>query len=198
MEKVSITNVLLCGVGGQGILTSGRVLALAALHAGLDVKMSEVHGMSQRGGNVDTHVRIGAAVPSSLIPRGGCHFLVSFEKMEALRNLDYLRGDGVAFVNRLEIPPLAVTLKSGSYLEDIDRLLEAKAPTLLWVEGTEVARQLGDVRNVNVILLGALATRLSLLDEEDWLAALKERFRPKLHEAVTAAFRRGVAYESAN
>jgi len=192
METGKIVNVLLSGVGGQGILTAGRLLALAALHRELDVKMSEVHGMSQRGGNVDTHVRLGAAVPSSLIPRGGADFLVSFEKLEALRYLDYLRPDGVAFVNRLEISPLTVALKKPNYVDDVDRLLEEKAPHLVWVDGTESARELGDVRMVNVILLGALATRLPFLGEADWEAAVKGRFaKPKVREAVMAAFRKG-------
>ncbi len=192
MEKDGITNVLLSGVGGQGILTAGRLLALAALRRGLDVKMSEVHGMSQRGGNVDTHVRVGEAVPSPLIPKGGAHFLVSFEKLEALRYLDYLRPGGVAFVNRLEISPLTVALKQPNYVDDIDKVLEEKTPHLVWVDGTEMARALGDVRMVNVILLGALATRLSFLADADWEAAVKERFaKPKIQEAVLAAFRKG-------
>ena len=192
MEKDGITNVLLSGVGGQGILTAGRLLALAALRRGLDVKMSEVHGMSQRGGNVDTHVRIGEAVPSPLIPKGGAHFLVSFEKLEALRYLDYLRPDGVAFVNRLEISPLTVALKQPNYVDDIDKILEEKTPDLIWVDGTEMARALGDVRMVNVILLGALATRLSFLEKADWEAAVKERFaKPKVRQAVLASFRKG-------
>jgi len=199
MEEMKITNVLFAGVGGQGILTSGRLVALAALHAGLDVKMSEVHGMAQRGGNVDVHVRLGPVVPSSLIPRGGAHYLVSFEKLEALRYLDYLRADGVVYVNRLEIPPLATSLKKGaSYVADIDKVLEEKAPTLVWVDGTELARQLGDPRMVNVILIGALSTRFKELKAEDWEAAIKERFpKPKVTESVLAGFRRGVEYVAA-
>ena len=192
MVTNGITNVLLSGVGGQGILTASRLLAMAALHRGLDVKMSEVHGMAQRGGNVDTHVRIGGAVPSSLIPKGGADFLVSFEKLEALRYLDYLRPDGVVFVNRLEISPLTRALKQPNYVDDVDRLLEEKAPHLVWVDGTEMARELGDVRTVNVILLGALATRLPFLEEADWEAAVKERFaKAKVREAVLAGFRKG-------
>ena len=192
MGKEGITNVLLSGVGGQGILTASRLLALAALHHGLDVKMSEVHGMSQRGGNVDTHVRIGPEVPSSLIPKGGADFLVSFEKLEALRYLEYLKPDGVAFVNRLEISPLTLALKQPNYVDDVDRILEEKAPHLVWVDGTEMARELGDVRTVNVILLGALATRLPFLEEADWEAAVIERFaKAKVREAVLAGFRKG-------
>lgn len=192
---MEITNILLSGVGGQGILTSGRLLALAALAAGLDVKMSEVHGMSQRGGNVDTHVRIGPTVPSPLIPRGGAHFLVAFEKLEALRYLDFLRPDGTAFVNKLEIPPLATSLKEGaSYVKGIDQILEERAPRLVWVDAGAIARDLGDARMVNVIMLGALAPRLNTLKPEHWEAAIAERFGAKIRPVVTEAFRRGMDY----
>mgnify|MGYP000738481870 CR=1 FL=1 len=189
---MGITNVLFAGVGGQGILTSGRILAIAALHAGLDVKMSEVHGMSQRGGNVDVHVRVGPDVPSSLIPRGGAHFLVAFEKLEALRYLDYLRPDGVAFANRLEIPPVATSLKEGaSYVPDIDAVLAAKAPKLVWVDGAAIAAELGDSRLVNTVLIGALSSHLPFLKAGDWEAAIRERFKAKLQDINLKAFARG-------
>lgn len=188
---MEITNVLFCGLGGQGILTSSRILALAAVHAGLDVKMSEVHGMSQRGGNVDCHVRFGPIVPSSLIPRGGAHFVVAFEKLEALRYLDYLRSDGVAYVCPLEVPPVAQSLKKGqSYVADINRHLEEKAPRVVWTDAERIARDLGDLRLVNVALLGALSTALPLAPEH-WEAAIRERFAPKFHEGCLAAFRKG-------
>jgi len=192
---MNITNIMLSGVGGQGILTSGRVIALAALQGGLDVKMSEVHGMSQRGGNVDTHVRIGPVVPSSLIPKGGAHFLVAFEKMEALRYLDFLRPDGVAFVSRHEISPLSQNLKENSgYVEEIDAKIAAKAPDLVWVDALEVAKELGDLRLTNVILLGALSNRLKELTTAHWEAAIRERFAPKAQAGCLEAFRRGRGY----
>ena len=191
---MEITNILFAGVGGQGILTSSRVLALAAVDAGLDVKMSEVHGMAQRGGNVDTHVRIGPEVPSSLIPRGGAHFLVAFEKLEALRYLDYLRPDGTAFVCPLEIPPLTQNLKKDSgYVPDIDGVLAAKAPNLVWVDAVTIAREEGDLRMVNLILLGALSPKLSMTDS-NWEAAIGQRFPKKIQAACLKAFRRGVEH----
>jgi len=118
---MEITNILLCGVGGQGILTSGRILALASMDANLDVKMSEVHGMAQRGGNVDSHIRIGEKVPSSLIPKGGADFLVSFEMLEALRYLDFLKPQGMCFVSNLKITPLGSSLKKGKVIRKILR-----------------------------------------------------------------------------
>jgi indolepyruvate ferredoxin oxidoreductase beta subunit len=194
---MEIKNILFAGVGGQGILTSSRVLALAAVHAGLDVKMSEVHGMAQRGGNVDTHVRIGKEVPSSLIPKGGAHFLVAFEKLEALRYLDFLRPDGTAFVCPMEIPPLTQSLKKDSgYVKDIDKILAERAPGLVWVDAVSMARKVGDLRMVNVILLGALSPRLPM-SPEDWEAAIRERFPKKVQEACLKAFRMGVEHVAA-
>jgi indolepyruvate ferredoxin oxidoreductase beta subunit len=187
---MEITNVLFSGVGGQGILTSGRLLGLAALQAGLDVKMSEVHGMSQRGGNVDAHVRIGEVVPSPLIPKGGAHFLVAFEKLEALRYMDFLRPDGVVLVSDLEIHPLASNLKESSYVEGIDTVLAQKAPRLVLLHALEEARTFGDVRMVNVLLLGALSTFLKIVPEH-WEAAVRERFPAKIQETCWKAFQRG-------
>ncbi len=194
---MDIINILFSGVGGQGILTSSRVLALAAVDAGLDVKMSEVHGMAQRGGNVDTHVRIGKEVPSSLIPRGGAHFLVSFEKLEALRYLDYLRPDGTAFACPQEIPPLTQNLrKNQGYVQDIDQILKNKAPELVWVDAVTIAKEVGDHRMVNIIMLGALSHRLPM-SADNWEAAIRERFPKKIQEACLEAFKRGADHVAA-
>lgn len=187
---MDITNVLFSGVGGQGILTSGRLLGSAALRAGLDVKMSEVHGMSQRGGNVDAHVRIGEVVPSPLIPKGGAHFLVSFEKLEALRYTDFLRPDGVVLASDLEIRPLSANLKESSYVKEIDAILAEKAPRLILLHAIEEARTLGDVRMANVLLLGALSTFLKI-SPGHWEAAVRERFAPKIQGTCWKAFQRG-------
>mgnify|MGYP006281466847 CR=1 FL=1 len=196
---MDIVNILFCGIGGQGILTSSRVLALAAMHAGLDVKVSEVHGMSQRGGNVDTHVRIGRDVPSSLIPRGAAHVLIAFEKLEALRYLDYLRPDGVAIVCPLEIPPLSLSLKKDSaYVPNIDGHLAQRAPLLLMVEADRMAREVGDSRMVNVILLGALASQFPAIGREHWTAAIRDRFGEARADACLRAFEKGVESVAVN
>jgi indolepyruvate ferredoxin oxidoreductase beta subunit len=191
---MDITNIMFAGVGGQGILTSSRILALAAVEAGLDVKMSEVHGMAQRGGNVDTHVRIGPVVPSSLIPEGGAHFLVSFEKLEALRYMHFLRPDGVAYVSAQEIPPLTQNLKKDAgYVKDIDAELKRRAPRLVMVDAAAMAKELGDIRMVNVIMLGVLSTGMSL-SPAHWEAGVRRRFPKKIQEACLEAFGRGVEY----
>jgi indolepyruvate ferredoxin oxidoreductase beta subunit len=194
---MEIINIMFCGVGGQGILTSSRILALSAVHSGLDVKMSEVHGMAQRGGNVDTHVRIGKIVPSSLIPKGAAHYLVAFEKLEALRYMDYLRPDGALFVSPLEIPPLTQNLrKDAGYVKDIDEVLKAKAPHLVWVNAQEMAKEVGDLRMVNVILLGALSHRLPM-KTEDWESAIRTRFSKRIQDACLKAFQMGVDHVAA-
>lgn len=188
---MEITNILFSGVGGQGILTSSRILALAAVDAGLDVKMSEVHGMSQRGGNVDTHVRIGQEVPSSLIPKGGADFLVAFEKLEALRYMAFLKPDGVVFACPVEIPPLTRNLrKNTGYVEGIDEKLADHAPELKMIDAPTIAKEIGDVRMVNIIMLGALSTRMKI-EKENWENGIRQRFSPKIHEACIAAFNRG-------
>ncbi len=190
---MEITNILLCGVGGQGILTSGRILALASMDANLDVKMSEVHGMAQRGGNVDSHIRIGEKVPSSLIPKGGADFLVSFEMLEALRYLDFLKPQGMCFVSNLKITPLGSSLKKGaSYPENIEEILKKKAPVLKIIEAEKIAKEIGDMRMVNVILLGALSKNLKILTKTNFENGIKARFSPKIAPLCLKAFERGI------
>lgn len=190
---MEITNILLCGVGGQGILTSGRIIALAAMDANLDVKMSEVHGMAQRGGNVDSHIRIGKSVPSSLIPKGGADFLVSFEMLEAVRYLDYLKESGKCYVSNLKINPLSSSLKKGSnYPENIEEILKQKAKMVKIMEASKIAKELGDIRMVNVILLGALSKELKMIKKENFENAIKLRFSPKVAPLCLKAFERGI------
>ena len=120
--------------------------------------------------------------------------MVAFEKLEALRYLDYLRPDGVAFVCPLEVPPVAQNLKKGAgYVQEIDRVLDEKAPRLVWVEAERIARELGDLRLVNVALLGALSAALPL-QAEHWEAAIRERFSPKTQEGCLMAFRKGAEH----
>lgn len=190
---MSIVNIMLSGVGGQGILTSGRILALAAMDKGLDVKMSEVHGMSQRGGNVDSHIRIGDSVPSSLIPKGGADYLISFEMMEGLRYLDYLKPEGKAIISKLKISPLSSNLKKGgSYPENIEEIILSKISRVKFIEAEKIAREIGDIRMVNIILLGALSIDLDILEKENFENAIKQRFSPKVAPLSLKAFKRGI------
>ncbi len=194
---MEITNILFAGVGGQGILTSSRVLALAAVHAGLDVKMSEVHGMAQRGGNVDTHVRIGKEVPSSLIPEGAAHFLVSFEKLEALRYMHYLRPDGVAFVCPMEIHPLAQNLRKDAVLRQGHRQDPGGKRPQARVGGRHGHGQGGGRPAHGERDPPRRPLHPPAHEPEDWEAAIRERFSAKVQEACLASFKRGVEYVSA-
>jgi indolepyruvate ferredoxin oxidoreductase beta subunit len=170
-------NFLLAGVGGQGTILASNVLADVALRVGLDVKKSEVHGMAQRGGSVNTHVRWHPErVYSPLIGLGEADFLLVFEEAEALRYAEYLRSGGTAVVNRHTIKPITVT-SGGAHYPTEEELLAVYAQItdrLHLVPGTHVAQELGNIRAANVVLLGALSTFLDI-PQETWLEIIKAR-----------------------
>jgi indolepyruvate ferredoxin oxidoreductase beta subunit len=186
-------NFLLAGVGGQGTILASNVLADVALRVGLDVKKSEVHGMAQRGGSVNTHVRWDSErVYSPLIGLGEADFLLVFERAEALRYADYLKPGGTAVVNRHTIKPIAVT-SSGAHYPAEEELLALYAQItdrLHLVPGTYVAQELGNVRVANVVLLGALSAFLEV-PEDTWLQVIEERVPPKYIDLNREAFLRG-------
>jgi indolepyruvate ferredoxin oxidoreductase beta subunit len=186
-------NFLLAGVGGQGTILASNVLADVALKAGLDVKKSEVHGMAQRGGSVNTHVRWHPErVYSPLIGLGEADFLLVFEEAEALRYAEYLRSDGTAVVNRHTIKPITVT-SGGAHYPTEEELLAVYAEItdrFHLVPGTEVAQELGNARAANVVLLGALSTFLDV-PEETWLEIIKTRVPVRYVELNRQAFLKG-------
>ena len=186
-------NFLLAGVGGQGTILASNVLADVALKAGLDVKKSEVHGMAQRGGSVNTHVRWDAEqVYSPLTGLGEVDFLLVFEEAEALRYAEYLRPGGTAVVNRHTIMPITVT-SGGAHYPAEEELLAAYAQLtdhLHLVPGTQVARELGNIRAANVVLLGALSTFLDI-PKETWLEVIGSRVPAKYVELNHRAFLKG-------
>ena len=185
------TNIVICGVGGQGILLASEVLALAALKAGLDVKKSEVHGMAQRGGSVVSHVRFGSKVYSPLVEEGSAHVLLAFEKAEALRWVHYLHpGKGICIVNDVEIVPVMVTAGLDSYPENVVERLRRAVDSVYLVRGRDLASQAGNPRTENVALLGALSQVLSL-PAEAWRDALAARVPEKFLSANLRAFELG-------
>ena len=186
----STTNILIAGVGGQGILLSGEIIAQACLKAGYEVKKSEVHGMAQRGGSVTSHVRFGRRVFSPLIPKGQADVLLAFEQLEALRGIDYLRPSGTVVVNNQRIAPITVTSGSANYPEAVIEKLQQLASDVIVVEGLDIAREAGNLRAVNVALLGALSRLLSL-EESVWFEAIREKVPQKALEANLAAFEMG-------
>jgi indolepyruvate ferredoxin oxidoreductase beta subunit len=187
-----ILNVSLVGVGGQGILLAGEILCKVALLRGKDVKKSEVHGMAQRGGSVVGQVRIGDRVPSPLIATGTTDVLVSFEKVEALRFSHELKPGGLAVVNEQEIRPVTVTAGQFEWPEDLDGKLRATFPRLDLVPALEIATHLGNVRVVNVVMIGALSRHLDF-GEDAWRAAIEALVPAKVRKVNLDAFEAGRA-----
>lgn len=172
------TDILICGVGGQGILLASEILSDVSMQAGYDVKKSEVHGMAQRGGNVQSHVRFGEKVYSPLIKKGEADFILSFEKMEAMRYLEYLTKKGCVIVNTQQIVPITVTTTGIKYPENPIEFISQYADELVSVDGMKLAKELGSAKVVNVLLLGVLARRLNI-DKDIWENGIISRFKAK-------------------
>jgi indolepyruvate ferredoxin oxidoreductase, beta subunit len=182
------TSVLLVGVGGQGTILAGDVLAKVAAASGLDVKLSEVHGMSQRGGSVDTMVRFGETVYSPVISRGEADHLVAFEIIEAARWMPYLRPCGRLLVDRRTIEPLPVL--TGAFPPTVGVEGALFAEDALFVDAEPLACRAGSPRSANVVLLGALSSGLPF-EVGTWRDVIAARVPPKTVEANLAAFELG-------
>jgi indolepyruvate ferredoxin oxidoreductase beta subunit len=183
------TSIVIVGVGGQGTLLASRILGALAGELNRDVKVSEVHGMAQRGGNVITHVRIGEGVFSPLVEAGGADYLLAFEQLEALRALPYLKKDGTLIVNTQKISPMPVITGAASYPEDIVSTLSASCRTVA-MDALNLAREAGDIRSVNLALLGALC-RLTGTDCEAWRRAIESSVPEKFRSVNLTAFELG-------
>ncbi len=189
------TNFVLVGVGGQGTLLAANILADVGLAAGLDVKKSEVHGMSQRGGSVVSHVRWHPqAVHSPIVGTGEADILLAFEKLEALRFVEFLRPGGIAVVNETAIVPITVSEGAAVYPGDgdLDAALAAVSALVVRVPGERLAQAAGNGKAANVVLLGAVS-RLLPLPEEVWWRCLEQRVPQKFLELNRAAFAAGRA-----
>ena len=185
------TNVLLAGVGGQGVLVASEALALTALQEGLEAKQSEVHGVAQRGGSVVSHVRFGPRVYSPLIPCGEVDVLYAAERLEAVRYAHYLKPGGAVVMSNHVIKPIQlVDQEEKPYPDDVVDFLRGKGYVVSPVAALEAAIELGDKRCANVVLLGVLATRLSLTGES-WQHALASRFPEKILDLNRRAFAEG-------
>jgi indolepyruvate ferredoxin oxidoreductase beta subunit len=189
-----MTNILIVGVGGQGTLLASKVLGTLALSAGYDVKVSELHGMAQRGGSVVTHVRFGDAVYAPLIDQGGADIILAFEKLEAARYLNYLKPGGTVIVNDHEILPMPVILGAAAYPDDVMETLKANAGAVYAVDAAKLAAECGNPRAMNVVLLGVLA-RCMDQPAAAWEAALKSVIKPGFLDVNLAAFARGFAID---
>ena len=189
-QNLPAVNVVMSGVGGQGVLVASDVLVMGAMFAGFDSKKSEVHGMAQRGGSVISQIRYGAKIHSPLIEQGTADILLAFEKLEALRYLDMLKPGGVVVINNQQITPLSVFFSKIPYPEDVVSICKRKTENIVMIEGIQMADNLGNDRVLNTIMLGALSNFLEFSDEL-WLKALEKRVPPKTLELNRKAFEAG-------
>ncbi len=183
-------NVLIAGVGGQGIILASEVLATAAMDAGYDVKQSEVHGMAQRGGAVVSHVRFGKRVWSPMIEKGTCDLILSFEKSEALRWTEFLKPGATVLLNTQEIIPVTVTQGLSTYPHDAPQRLREAGFRVFELDALGLAEEAGTVLAVNIVMLGA-ASHFLPISTETLIEAVKRRVPPKFIEVNLKAFQLG-------
>ena len=193
---MSTKNILLTGVGGQGTILASKLLTVGLIDAGYDVKMSEVHGMSQREGPVLTHVRFGKKVFSPIVEKRKADVIMGFEELEVLRNLDYLRddGQGIVIFNRVRVNPMGVQTGQDKYPTNGEELIRARAGKVIALDGQAMARELGNTRVMNIILLGALIKQLGL-EEIDWLRVIAENVKEKYVHLNQEALKLGLGLE---
>jgi indolepyruvate ferredoxin oxidoreductase beta subunit len=185
-------SILLVGVGGQGTILASKLLTIGLMQAGYDVKMSEIHGMSQRGGSVSSQVRYGDNVQSPVIELGGADILVSFEKMEALRWLEYLKpGEGKLIVNDYQINPMPVVSGVADYSEQILDELKAKTSDITIVNAFKDAQALGNPKVLNIVLLGTVIKMMNLT-HIDWNSIIADEVKPQFVEINQKALAKGL------
>ena len=183
-------NIKLVGVGGQGTILAAKVLCSVLIDAGYDVKMSEIHGMSQRGGSVSSEIRFGDKIYSPVIEKGLADILVSFEQMEAARHVDYLKKDGILIINNHKINSMVTLNGKIKYPENIVDVLSKQVKTIV-IDGTKQAEKLGNSKVMNIIMLGALAKAMKL-DTLDFEKAIRENVKPRFIDLNLLAFNLGL------
>jgi indolepyruvate ferredoxin oxidoreductase beta subunit len=183
-------NILFCGVGGQGILLASEVTAYSLLAAGMEVRKSEVHGMAQRGGSVTAHLRYGKKVYSPLISPGEADIIVAFETLEAVRYLPYMHSDSQVIVNTHKIYPSPVATGKMDYPENVLGELTSRNIKVKELDAFEVARKVGEVKAVNIVMVGVLSTYMAI-DEQVFLDVMNERIPERFREANIKAFQEG-------
>ena len=182
-------NIMIVGVGGQGTLLTSRILGGITVENGYDVKLSEVHGMAQRGGSVVTYVRYGEKVTEPIVEEGQADVLIAFEKLEALRYAHFLKKDGVIIVNDQKIDPMPVVTGVAKYPEGIIEHLSEKYKVIS-VDAQKEALELGNSRVFNVIILGVAAIKMDF-EKEQWIEVIKKKVPPKTIDINVKAFERG-------
>ncbi len=191
-ENNKITNIFLSGVGGQGTILASNILGEVFLNAGYDVKKAEVHGMAQRGGDVTTHFRFGKKVYAPLIKYGDVDFLISFEELEAIRYINWVKPDGKVLINKQKILPPAVSLGQMEYPKGVEKTFRKYfKDNVHMIDGQEIARNLGNTQAANVVIMGAFSNFFPELQETQWIEAIKSLLAPKLHDLNVKAFYEG-------
>ena len=192
MKTVSI---MIVGVGGQGTLLASKLLGRLLMGEGYDVKVSEVHGMSQRGGSVVTYVRYGDKVYSPVITEGEADFIIAFEKLEAARYVSSLSKEGKIIVNTQQIDPMPVIIGAAEYPSDVLEKISAGGVTVDSLDALSIAEQAGSTKAVNIVLMGRLARYMSI-EKEKWIEAIKNTVPEKFKEMNLRAFEHGYNYGS--
>lgn len=185
-----IINILMVGVGGQGTLLASEILSEVLVQAGFDVKKSEIHGMSQRGGSVVSHVRFGETVFSPIIPEGEADILLGFELLETYRYLNLLKPGGKVVANALEINPSVVSVGNEKYPEGLVQKIRAVVPDSIIINGLQLATDAGNPKAANTVLVGALSKQLPV-EEQLWVTALENMVPKKALDVNIRAFHLG-------
>ncbi len=187
-------SVLIVGVGGQGVITASEIVSEVVLNSGYDIKKSEIHGMSQRGGSVSSHIRFSKEkVSSPVAPKGSVDFMLSFERMEGLRWIDHLKKDAVAIVNDYRWDPLPVSSGKIEYTPEVNEKIKERRKAIIY-KATDLAVEIGNIRVTNIILLGTLA-KLLPIEKGKWLEVIKEKVPPKTIDLNIKAFEEGYKKE---
>ena len=184
-------NIMIVGVGGQGTLLASKMLGYVLLQQGYDVKVSEVHGMSQRGGSVVTYVRYGKKVYSPVMDKGEADVIISFEKLEAARWLEFLKKDGTIITNTQEVEPMPVITGSAAYPENLIEKMQAAGAKVDAKDFLSIAQEAGSAKAVNIALMGRLSTYFPEISDEQWQDAIEKIVPPKFLDLNRKAFEAG-------
>lgn len=186
------TNIVICGVGGQGVITAGKLIARAAMLGGKRVVMSEIHGLAQRGGSVSVDVRIGNVL-GPIVPEGQADIIIAMEPMEALRNVHRASQDAVIFINTQKMPPISLGMQHLEY-PDVEKRIEeiSEIHDVVVTDALAIARETGEPRTVSTVMVGCASVSASIqVTADDFFNAIKETFGSKLQSQNIAAFRKG-------
>lgn len=183
-------NIMIVGVGGQGTLLASRILGAIAFKENYDVKVSEVHGMSQRGGSVVTYIKFGSKINSPLIEKGEADIILAFEKLEALRWTEYLKEDGMIIINDQEIDPMPVITGKAKYPAEIVHTISNKYKNVFSLDAFKIASQCGNIKAVNIVLLGVMAAQTAIA-KQVWDEAIKDTVPAKFLKVNIEAFDAG-------